>query len=554
MITNILDNTLSVNNVNNSESLYLNASGTELMIDLVIDAIAGAYEKINEKIENIDGTIKDVDKTVSEKIGNLPKLSIKSGDNNIDLYDPSKASDSKEFSIQTRFKIDNNTIELQVSNDNGDNFHSVASFDTTKIIKDKFLSKVEIANGTGENVDKVCLIFTFNDENNSTIEVPLESIFDNGILTDNQIIISRFKIGDTYFSIDDTEKLNKAIEYISKEITENIELIRTLNLKIDALTKRLDNFKSISPKEIYKMFGMTDEQINDDILNRLKDDKTRNVTLVNDIDLTSVLNINKDLNLSLDENTISNTKNSHTIKVASGKKVNINGGSIIGSFGASDDTAVIVTTGNASLTLDDVYVEGIHPVWIRQTENSKGEATVEIQSGAFVGIGPEAVYVSSISPNAGGSIKIYDGYFDSKDTEYMIEAYKDDNDNPRMHHKFLLNIYDGYRKTKTDYQDIIKVYGGIFKNFDPSDNVSEGPGTNYVDKNSYCGILDKEDNSHVSDIYVVRPKKSVNIRTEEFYEDGKLYQIQYWNELFLDENNNFVKKKVYIENTCTKHN
>ena len=58
-----------------------------------------------------------------------------------------------------------------------------------------------------------------------------------------------------------------------------------------------------------------------------------------------------------------------------------------------------------------------------------------------------------------GKIEIYGGYFKTPDGT------------------FTLNLHDGSRETAS-----ITVYGGTFVNFDPSNNASEGPNTNFVAK------------------------------------------------------------------------
>lgn len=78
------------------------------------------------------------------------------------------------------------------------------------------------------------------------------------------------------------------------------------------------------------------------------------------------------------------------------------------------------------------------------------------------GEGSDLIYAS-----AGGKVYIYGGEFHPSQKQEGVVGTADD--------FTALNIKDGDRATSE-----IVVYGGKFYNFNPADNVSEGPGTNFV--------------------------------------------------------------------------
>ena len=89
---------------------------------------------------------------------------------------------------------------------------------------------------------------------------------------------------------------------------------------------------------------------------------------------------------------------------------------------------------------------------------------VIINGGTFrnAGDGCDLIYVS-----AGGSVEIYGGEF---------HATANNGDEPATKNKYsALNIKDRDRDNSS-----IVVYGGTFFGFDPSNNLSEGPNTNFV--------------------------------------------------------------------------
>jgi hypothetical protein len=89
---------------------------------------------------------------------------------------------------------------------------------------------------------------------------------------------------------------------------------------------------------------------------------------------------------------------------------------------------------------------------------------VVINGGTFknAGDGCDLIYAS-----AGGNVEIYGGEF---------YATPNTGDEPSTKNKFsTLNVKDRDRANSS-----IVVYGGIFYGFDPANNFSEGPGTNFV--------------------------------------------------------------------------
>lgn len=127
---------------------------------------------------------------------------------------------------------------------------------------------------------------------------------------------------------------------------------------------------------------------------------------------------------------------------------------------ANNSATIIISSSNPTkLTLDNVSVSGIHPLYLlNQAEGTE----VNIKSGDFTctGTNGEAVYVQK-----GGKVTIEGGYFSNPNaTEYK---------------GFLLNIKDALREGR-DPREFIEVKGGTFVNFDPSNNKAEGEGTNFV--------------------------------------------------------------------------
>lgn len=83
---------------------------------------------------------------------------------------------------------------------------------------------------------------------------------------------------------------------------------------------------------------------------------------------------------------------------------------------------------------------------------------ITINGGHYVSNSDAEGYANAcIYAKGNGKVEIYGGYFKTPDGT------------------FTLNLHDGSRETAS-----ITVYGGTFVNFDPSNNASEGPNTNFV--------------------------------------------------------------------------
>ena len=97
------------------------------------------------------------------------------------------------------------------------------------------------------------------------------------------------------------------------------------------------------------------------------------------------------------------------------------------------------------------------PVWVN-------EGTVNIYGGEFynAGDGCDLIYASG-----NGNVNIYGGYFRATD--------KEGNEDGTLNTNTALNKQDAARETAK-----INVYGGSFYKFDPANNLSEGPKTNFV--------------------------------------------------------------------------
>lgn len=205
------------------------------------------------------------------------------------------------------------------------------------------------------------------------------------------------------------------------------------------------------------------------------------------------MTLTKNTILDLGNNTLSGEggKYGDTVVVGNGANVTIKGGTILPSDTAStanaSATILIKTAYESHLTLEDVKVTGIHPVYLNSAnENS----SVTINSGEFYTTMPlegvssdkmaPAVYVGkgSSTSTIGGKVTINGGTFGQKGVV----------------NNFLLNIEDILRKQEgKEPRDFIEVFGGKFYNFDPSNNKAEGEGTNFVAEGHTVKITNEND-------------------------------------------------------------
>lgn len=256
------------------------------------------------------------------------------------------------------------------------------------------------------------------------------------------------------------------IKYIDKKglevLIDNIKLNeKKLENKITAILK---NYNLKSDDEIAKVIKSGGE-----------------VVLASDVKSTSGYTLTKNSDIDLNGHTldaVSNGNYGDNIVVGNGANVSISNGEIKPAENATAENAsatiIIKTAYESHLTLNDVKVTGIHPIYLNSAnENS----TVTINSGEFYTTMPlegvdsdhmaPAVYVGKGSSGStiGGKVTINGGTFGQKGVV----------------NNFLLNVEDVLRKQEgKEPRDFIEVRGGVFYNFFPHDCKSEGEHTNFV--------------------------------------------------------------------------
>lgn len=141
-----------------------------------------------------------------------------------------------------------------------------------------------------------------------------------------------------------------------------------------------------------------------------------------------------------------------------------------------------------------------------------------INGGDFYSENGHAVYVLS------GKVTINGGTFGKEGVQYDM----------------VINILDSYRKTLNDVRDAIEVKGGEFINFDPSNNKSEGPNTNFVAE-GYM-VVEREEND--DKIYSVIKKGESLVK----FEDGKYTCIYPVLPSSVSEDELVGKGGVYLDN------
>ncbi|MBO5873464.1 MAG: hypothetical protein J6Q35_00350 [Rikenellaceae bacterium] len=170
------------------------------------------------------------------------------------------------------------------------------------------------------------------------------------------------------------------------------------------------------------------------------------ITLVNDITLTKSLKVSTNATLNLNGKTLKVDENA-------GGDVEFGDGIIVKGIPTKSSEFKPVTLtieGNGTVQANT------RAVWARG-----GNSKIIIKNGKFIGAKEtELIYASG-----NGQIEIYDGEFEAlgKAAAMGGDEYA------------ILNLRDGDRATAS-----IVVYGGKFKNFDPSNNTSEGPGTDFL--------------------------------------------------------------------------
>lgn len=173
------------------------------------------------------------------------------------------------------------------------------------------------------------------------------------------------------------------------------------------------------------------------------------------------LGVNSDVDLNGHIIAAKGDSNKATVTITNTAEVKLSNGYIISSDIESNEgntKPIIFIKSNGGLELNNITIDGEGiPVWI----NGDGNAHVTINSGVYSSEDSHTLYVQK-----GGKIIVNGGTFGK----------------PGVVNDFLINIYDSTRKGH-DNRDFIEIFGGEFWNFDPSDNISEGIPTNYVNDN-----------------------------------------------------------------------
>ena len=169
------------------------------------------------------------------------------------------------------------------------------------------------------------------------------------------------------------------------------------------------------------------------------------VTLTDNVELKSSLIVadNKDMVIDLNGHNITNISNSSEIEKGDG----------------------IIVYGNLTIKGNGTVKGSTRAVWARSNTNAR----VIIEGGNYIGSVVPACEVIYASGN--GIIDIYGGRF---------EAINEDKTSFAAPQFAVLNLH-GNGNTGCD----INVYGGTFVKFDPSNNVSENPKKDFVEKGYY---------------------------------------------------------------------
>lgn len=163
------------------------------------------------------------------------------------------------------------------------------------------------------------------------------------------------------------------------------------------------------------------------------------VTLTKDVELTKSLNVTADMVLNLNGHDIINNTQSEEVGVGDG---------------------IIVTKGHLTINGEGLVKAYTRSVWAR----GDGGAVITINGGSYSEAkgNSELIYASG-----NGQIIINGGYFEA--SEKAADLGGDE--------YALLNCYDAHYKAGTAN---ITVKGGKYKDFNPANNTSEGPNTNFV--------------------------------------------------------------------------
>ena len=280
-------------------------------------------------------------------------------------------------------------------------------------------------------------------------------------------------------------------KYIDKEGLEILaDNIKSNNIKLEnKIIAILKNYNLKTDEEIVKTIKSGGE-----------------VVLVSDVKSTSGYTLTKNSDIDLNGyvlDAVSNGNYGDNVVIGNGANVTISNGEIKPAENATVDNAsatiIIKTAYESHLTLNNVKVTGIHPLYLNSAnENS----TVTINSGEYYTTMPldnvdsdhmaPAVYVGKGSSGSviGGKVTINGGTFGQKGVV----------------NNFLLNVEDVLRKQEgKEPRDFIEVFGGVFINFSPNDCKSEGEHTNFV-ADGYTVEATNEGNDT---IYTVVPMNNI---------------------------------------------
>lgn len=289
--------------------------------------------------------------------------------------------------------------------------------------------------------------------------------------------IDRFDFSQTY----DDSKWIQAIENYTKEVQELQKSLGEFKKLLDGKQNRgnyvtsdkLQEYVSVTEynalKENFEALKTWTENMFKSDEDTVSDiEKGGDITLVKDVHASSQITIteNTDLDLGGRELSAAGGRYGDTLSIGNGSEVTIKNGVLKQANTASvQNSSATVLVANAKVTLEDVVVDGVYPVYA-----NNANAVVTINSGTYLPLETnndkgQGVGVAIYAQNA-KKITINGGTFGRK-------GYTTD---------FLLNLKDNLRYPTTQKQpnEILEVRGGIFINFDPSNNKAEGEGTNFL--------------------------------------------------------------------------
>jgi hypothetical protein len=243
----------------------------------------------------------------------------------------------------------------------------------------------------------------------------------------------------------------KAKSYIDSNVEGNKNIIFGLQQEIVELKNKVDELNNV----VNRYHSISSQS---DIMEAIKLGKPFKLT--DDVKLDSCITLNEGEVCNID-------LNGHTIKGGLFTESN-------GSFSEGDSDSFVFWNRGGVL---NIYGDGVV-----EAQNAKYSMAVWAQGGTTIinggtytnaGEGADLIYAS-----ANGTVEVYNGYFEA----CIKQPGVDGTNNVRS----ALNVKDADYRNGTAK---IVVYGGEFVEFDPSNNVSEGPNTNFVAE-GYKSVLD----------------------------------------------------------------